>query len=1141
MGSHESSPDEDTLLEIERLFEEMREDALQLLRSDEPVLTGADGLPRQAALRAWIEELKRRPAAPALDPTRGTTPLDPLPRIGEYRLVRRLGEGGMGVVYVAQSEASGQRVALKIVRAERMLFTADRERFAREVEAIARLAHPSIVAILDVAVTAEVPHFAMELVPGVSLSCVLDEVQGMDPERLEGVDLQALAALATARVPELTSPSSAGPMRVFDGSWMDCCVAIAKEVADALAHIHGHGLVHRDVKPSNVLLTPAGRVVLVDFGLAWDRRVSRVTVTGLQVGSLPYLAPELLGDQRREPDARTDVYSLGVMLYELLGLRLPFHGETVEELRKNALAARCARLGWFRRCPRLERVCLKALDPSPKQRYADAAELARDLERILEHQPVEARRPGGWTQVSRWVQRHPQPVLALLAVAPLLLGATVFENLRVVSAAARDRSAFLRAEAHRRAGEDPGGALALAILTQEEDPALEGRTVLVRCLQRLVEERTLHVNAGPVPFAAFVTPDTILAIAADGDTSLWSWEEGEVLERTDVGAVLGRPIALPGAAALARLVDGSLVQIRHDSGLHERELPIPEPDLEPVLGSPAGDALLVRNAAQELLVLSLPAGTLRCKIPASRSGAMTGWSGALDRASPWASFSPDSRRLALADGDAARVFDLGSGAEVRLECPEGSVRGVAFDPSGETLAMTSSAGTAFLWKVDTQGPPIELKGHDDEVLRARFSPDGRRVVTCGFDRRALVFDARSGIFQHELGPHGGEVWEVAFDPRSPRAVTLSGEERARLWDLETGELVPLFGHTRAVLSAAFSAGGERIVTSAEDGTVRIWKCPSAAAPRPLVLAAARSETWSRMGHDIEGSPHPERLGRALWRVLDLGLDLPALYGARIPAAAIAPSDLRALTVGEDRPSVLWDLRTHATIESWDAPTTRAAFSPDGARLATIEDGVLCLRSARGGARLECERPELGVHDVSLGWRPDGSAVAVGRSDGGIDLVEADGRSRRELGASGSAAEVVFLAFGRDADELVAASDGVLVVLDGKSGVERARLDRLEAGPICADLDGRGLLAAALWDRTLHLWRVADGSLHESALLDAPAAFLRFTDDGPDGPAVEYLTTCGRWGRVPVDPLAEARRRAPRELAREERERYGLDR
>jgi len=595
MACHERSPDDSTLPELERLLEEMRDDALQLLRSDEPVLTGEDGRPRRGALRTWIEDLKRRPAAPALDATASTTPESPPPTIGEYRLLRRLGEGGMGIVYVAQREATGQRVALKIVRMERMLLTTDRERFAREVEAITRLEHRSIVAILDVAVTAEVPHYAMELVPGVSLSRILDEAQGMDPERLAGVDLQALAVLATARVPELTSPSTERPIRVFEGSWMDTCVAIAKEVADALAHIHGHGLLHRDVKPSNVLLTPAGRVVLVDFGLAWDRRVSRLTVTGMQVGSIPYVAPELLGDRRREPDARTDVYSLGVMLYELLGLRLPFHGETGEELRRNALAGRCARLGWFRRCPDLEKVCLKAMDPDPGRRYADAAELARDLERVLARQPVRARRPGGWTHVSRWVQRHPQPVAALLIAAPLLLGAAAFENLRVASAATRDRAAFLRAEAHRLAEEDPGRALALAIDAQEEDPGVEGRTLLVRCLQQLVEERRLEVSAGPVPIAAFAAPDTVLAIAADGRSSLWSREEGEELERTDLGPLSGRPLALPGGTAVAPLEDGRLVEIRHDSGLQKEELATPEPHLMPVLCSPSGRSLLVRE------------------------------------------------------------------------------------------------------------------------------------------------------------------------------------------------------------------------------------------------------------------------------------------------------------------------------------------------------------------------------------------------------------------------------------------------------------------------------------------------------------------------------------------------------------------
>ena len=228
-----------------------------------------------------------------------TTPPAPLDRLGGFRVQEPLGGGGMGVVYAAVDEASGAAAAVKLVRPEWLWFPGARERFAREIEAVQRLDHPGIVRILAHDLEGAVPWFAMERVAGRSLGAVLAAHRGADPSRLPAADLRQPAA-----------------------NWSGACVQVAAQVAQALAHAHAHAIVHRDVKPSNVMLGDDGRVRLIDFGLASVAATERLTRTGVQPGSLAYMSPEQARGE--EVDARTDVWSLGVLLYELLTLHQPF-------------------------------------------------------------------------------------------------------------------------------------------------------------------------------------------------------------------------------------------------------------------------------------------------------------------------------------------------------------------------------------------------------------------------------------------------------------------------------------------------------------------------------------------------------------------------------------------------------------------------------------------------------------------------------------------------------------------------------------------------------------------------------------------------------------------------------------------------
>ncbi len=284
-------------------------DALEALCREHPA--------RAAALRARVQQLRAIGfvGAPSTDA--------PLPeRIGGFRILSRLGGGGMGVVFLAEQEGLGRQVALKLVRPDLLYFPGARERFAREVEAVARLAHPGIVPVFAGGEDNGIPYYAMERVRGASLEEVLASLAGRDPSQLSGADLRrAVEQLVAAR--EAPRKASRGESRhsgagelLFAGSWSSACLRIARAVALALQHAHECGVLHRDIKPSNIMLTPDGRVLLLDFGLATAEGSERLTGTGAQLGSLAWMSPEQVRGEHATLDGRTDVYSLGATLYE---------------------------------------------------------------------------------------------------------------------------------------------------------------------------------------------------------------------------------------------------------------------------------------------------------------------------------------------------------------------------------------------------------------------------------------------------------------------------------------------------------------------------------------------------------------------------------------------------------------------------------------------------------------------------------------------------------------------------------------------------------------------------------------------------------------------------------------------------------
>ncbi len=342
-------------------------------------------------------------------------------QLGDFRLRRRLGGGGMGVVYEAEQAPLGRTVALKLIRPEHLYFPRARERFRRETEAVARLQHPSIVSIYTVGEERGIPFFAMEMVRGASLSEVLAFHDKRAPEGLRGSDLRAAVQDAVEHDEDAETDEA---RELFGGSWVDACVRITLRIGEAVTHAHDRGVLHRDIKPSNIVVTPQARIVLLDFGLASAQTDLRMTTYGTAIGWVLYMAPEQIQGRVEEIDARTDVYALGVTLYELLALQMPYAGKTAEAVRAAILeGAPPALRPRNRRVSRdLENVCLKAISGERARRYTSMQAFTRDLRAVLADEPVSARPPSAFERATRWVQRHPTGTTALVLGTVLVIG-----------------------------------------------------------------------------------------------------------------------------------------------------------------------------------------------------------------------------------------------------------------------------------------------------------------------------------------------------------------------------------------------------------------------------------------------------------------------------------------------------------------------------------------------------------------------------------------------------------------------------------------------------------------------------------------------------------------------------------------------
>jgi WD40 repeat protein len=870
------------------------------------------------------------------------------------------------------------------------------QRFKTEAQAAALLHHTNIVPIHAVGSERGVHYYAMQFIDGQTLAQLINERRTLEqPPPSDGGPSESPAVTPAARSATLT-PSSR--TREF----LRRAVLLGIQAAEALEHAHVHGVIHRDIKPANLLLDAAGHLWVTDFGLARLQDDNGLTMTGDLLGTLRYMSPEQALARWGYLDHRTDIYSLGATLYELLTLRPAIDGQNRQEVLRRIAEDEPTPPRWLDpSIPReLETILLKAMDKEPRSRYATAQELGDDLRRFLEHKPIRARPPSIRERLAKWVRRNRDLVTAaaimlvmtvvLLAVSIVLVEGQRRRALANYRAAEHQRGlATDRAEQLREKSEQLEWQLYVSLVNRAHTEWLANNVALADQLlaecppnrrgwewhfcRRLGHLEQLTLPGPGHPFLSLTfSPDSrwIVTTANShylgtgvGEWTIWEATTGRAIERRPVQGV--RKVA----------IDASGTRIAVGSN--------PEP------GKPYTVTLWQTTMDWPPRLARAPDLVLRPE-PARTEPSMT------DLA-----FSPDGQQLAavsFVEGGGlglVETWDLRTGLRLhRIEIHSGGVRAVVFRPDGSQLATACLDGTIRLWDARTGGTAGVLRGHTGEVFDVAYSPDGRRLVTGGRDQTVRIWESASGSPIHVLPGHESFVRAVAFNGDGTRIASASEDRTVRLWDAATGTTIGILrGHTRFVLDVAFSPDGRRVASASEDGTVKLW---DATAPEP-----ARTIPHAQWVRHVAFFPDGSTLASAcsdgsvrLWNGADaheLGQPL-RMTASQVVGLAIR-SDGTSLAAS-DRFAVirLWDAATGRLLHDLrghEKMTCGIAFRPDGRQLAsTSQDGTLRLWDTETGQSWVFFRAPSGVKTIAVVYRPDGRQLAVALTDSTVRILDA---------------------------------------------------------------------------------------------------------------------------------------------------------